>query len=221
MIPKIRKMLDLSQDIYHLCPGWHTHRPTKLDYDAVHCYHDYTAERIEMSTHSCTHSDAPFHFLENGISIDKIDLRKFQGRGIVLDLRDIRSAVIEKRHLEKYSSRVQPGDIVLLYTGWAQKRALTKEYVREWPYLTGESAQWLVDKGIKCVGVDTMSVGGYPAGSGNAPHLCLLKNEIAIVEELYMDERLFEEDEWYIIALPLKVRDAGGAPTRVIAVTFE
>lgn len=221
MIPKITKILDLSQSVYHACPAWPTYACTVVDYEARHVTHGFQAERINMNTHTGTHIDAPFHFFEDGKKLEEMDLTQMQGRGIPVDLRSIGQIAIEVCHLEAHGSQLQAGDIALLYTGWAQKRGLNKEYVYDWPYLTGEAAQWLVDRGVKCVCTDGMSVGGWAEGCGVPSHQALLGNEVAVIEEVYMDEQLFEYPDWYVVALPIKLEGCGGAPTRVVAMQVE
>ncbi|MCI8417766.1 MAG: cyclase family protein [Lachnospiraceae bacterium] len=220
MIPKVKKMLDLSQPVYHACPGWPTYDPTIVGYEARHATHDFEAERIDLNAHTGTHMDAPYHFIETGTPVDQMDLRLFQGRGIPFDLRNIGQMGIEAKHLEACGTDIGEGDIALLYTGWAQKRGMNKEYLYAWPYVTGEAAQWLVDKGVKGVCIDGLSVGGWPEGTGRPPHEILLGHEVMITEELYMDEELLAEKEWYVIALPIKLQGGSGAPTRVVAMTF-
>lgn len=221
MIPKIKKILDLSQSVYHACPAWPTYDCVVVDYEARHATHGFQAERINMNAHTGTHIDAPFHFYETGKFVEQMDLTKMQGRGIVVDLRGIGQMSIEVEHLEACGGALQAGDIALLYTGWGQKRAMTKEYLYEWPYLTGPAGQWLVDRGVKCVCTDAMSVGGWPEGCGAPPHESLLGGEVAIVEEVYMDDQLLEYPDWYVITLPLKLEGFGGAPARVIAMQME
>lgn len=221
MIPKVKKLLDLTQPIFHKCPGWPTYRMTNINMEGYQAYHGYNAERIDMNTHTATHLDAPFHFYENGKTVDKMDLDLFQGRGVPVDLRGINTMAIEPKHLEPYADKIRKDDIVLLYTGWAQKRGLNKEYLFEWPYITKEAAEWLVKKQIKCVCIDGLSAGGWPEGTGAPPHLVLLDASVVIIEEVYMDAQLFEEDEWYVTAYPLKLQGCGGSPCRVVAAAFE
>jgi kynurenine formamidase len=221
MIPKIKKALDLTQDIYQACPGWPTYKATNLNYEARIATDGFNAERIEMNTHTGTHADAPFHFFEGGKTLEEMGLQTFMGRGVVIDLRGIGTMAIEAKHFSSAGAVIKKGDFVLLYTGWAQKRAMTQEYLYEWPYITEDAAKWLAEKQVKCVCIDGLSVGGWPEGTGRPPHLVLLKSEIFIVEELYMDEELLTEEEWFIVALPLKLRYVGGAPTRVVALAFE
>ncbi len=85
----------------------------------------------------------------------------------------------------------------------------------------GEAAQWLVDHQVKCVCIDGLSVGGWPEGTCVPPHDVLLSNSVVIVEELYMDEELFSEPEWFLVCYPLKLVGFGGSPVRVVAFAFE
>jgi len=162
MIPKVKKLLDLSQPIYHICPGWPTYKLTNVTYEAMFALQGYNAERIDMNSHTGTHLDAPFHFFANGTTVDKMPLEDFQGRGVVIDLRNINTMAIEAKHLKALEGTLQPADILLLYTGWAQKRGFNKEYLYQWPYITKDAAQWMVDQKIKCVCIDGLSAGGWP-----------------------------------------------------------
>jgi len=221
MIPRIKKLLDLSQPIYHCCPAWPTYRLTNVTYEGVQAMHGFNAERIEMNSHTGTHLDAPFHFYNDGTTVDKMDLRAFQGRGVAVDLRNIGTMAIAPGHLAPLEGRVGEGDIALLYTGWGEKRAMTEEYLYKWPYITEAAARFLVDLGVKCVCIDGLSAGGWPEGTGAPPHLVLLGAGVVIIEELYMDERILEEEEWYIVGFPIKLQGFGGAPCRVAAMVME
>ena len=193
MIPKVKKIIDLTQPIFHACPGWPTYKLTNVNMEGFWARDGFNAERVDMNTHTGTHLDAPYHFFPDGTTVEKMPLESFQGRGVV----------------------------VLLYTGWAQKRSMSKEYLFEWPYITKEAAEWLAQKEIRCVCIDGLSAGGWPEGTGAPPHIVLLGAGIVIIEEVYMDERLFEEDEWYITGYPLKLQGMGGSPCRVVATVFE
>lgn len=221
MIPKLKKILDLSQPVYQACPGWPTYKPTIVSYEARHTTDDFEAERIELNVHTGTHMDAPYHFYQDGTTVDKMDLNLLQGRGVPFDLRNIGQMGIEAKHLEACGTDIRKGDIALFYTGWAQKRGYNKEYYYAWPYVTEEAAKWLVEKKVKGVCIDGFSVGGWPEGTGRPAHEILLGKEIMVTEELYMDEKLLEEKEWYVVALPMKLAGFSGAPTRVVAIKFE
>ena len=221
MIPKVKKIIDLTQPIFHTCPGWPTYKLTNVNMEGFWARDGFNAERVDMNTHTGTHLDAPYHFFPDGTTVEKMPLESFQGRGVVVDLRNIGRMPILASDLEPYADKIQKDDVVLLYTGWAQKRSMSKEYLFEWPYITKEAAEWLAQKEIRCVCIDGLSAGGWPEGTGAPPHIVLLGAGIVIIEEVYMDERLFEEDEWYITGYPLKLQGMGGSPCRVVATVFE
>jgi arylformamidase len=221
-MPSIRKILDLSQPVYHNCPGWPTYEMVDVRYEALFPKDGYTAETIKMNVHTGTHLDAPFHFFPQGKTIEQLSIDRFQGDAIPINLFGIApDSAITVEHLTPYEHKIRPGDIVLLCTGWSEKRGYSKEYYQQWPYLSGEGAQWLVDKGVKGVGIDGFSIGGWGPEKAVPPHEILLSNEIWPLEELYLTEELLSEERWYLCAFPLKLKGFGGAPVRAVAMVFE
>ena len=99
-------------------------------------------------THTGTHVDAPFHFFPDAETIDALPLSHFHAPCLALDLRHKEAgAGLVAADFETHSAKIQTGMIVLLKTGWAEKRALTKEFLTAWPYLTGEGAEYLASRG--------------------------------------------------------------------------
>ena len=214
------KYHDLSVSLFHNCPGWPTHRLNEFKYEAVHGINDYIAERIEMNTHTGTHLDAPYHFFHDGISIDRIPLESFIGHAHLVDLKGIKARTgIGKGELESHIGNVNKGDIVLIRTGWAEKRCFSAEYCKDWPYLSKEGAQMLLEKGVKGAGIDAMSMGGWYEGTGRPCHDVLLGNGVWLVEELFFPEELMKHKTCTFTAVPLKLKGFGGSPTRAFAVT--
>ena len=154
---QFKKFYDLSQPVYDHCPGWPTYEPTVVRYEATYEKDRFNAEQIRLNSHTGTHLDAPFHFFPDGKTIDQLDVSLFQGNAVIVDLRGIIQAKqgIDASHLEPYADKIHEGSIVLFDTGWNEKRSFDKEYTNDWPYLTGEGAEWLKVKGIKGVGIDT------------------------------------------------------------------
>lgn len=212
------KIIDLSQPLYHNCPGWPTSALTEVNYEAIAGKDGYTVENLKISVHTGTHLDAPFHFFPDGKTIDEIPVGEFQGEAVLVNLFGIEADTgISVDHLIKYENKIQKGDIVILYTGWGQKRNITREYYYQWPYLTKEGAEWLLEKGVKGVGIDGLSIGGWGPDKGPQPHTVLLKNNIWLLEELLIDEELLKHERFYLTAFPLKLRRFGGSPTRAVA----
>jgi kynurenine formamidase len=137
---------------------------------------------------------APRHFFDDGATIDDIPLENYVGIATVLDLRNkAPGSAIERADVERYADRIAPEGIVLLNTGGGHRRGNTKTFLMEYVYLSGEAAQYLVDRGVKGVGIDAVSMGGYndPKTSG-PPHRILLGCGKFIVEELYFPDEVMD-----------------------------
>jgi kynurenine formamidase len=173
-------------------------------------------EIVEISTHTGTHVDAPFHFFEDGRTIDEVPLESYVGPAVVLDLREKQAgSAIERQDLEPLADELAAGDIALLNTGGGHRRANTKAFLTEYVYLSGGGAQYLIDHGVKGVGIDAVSMGGYndPSASG-PPHRILLGSGAFIIEELYFPEEVMDGRKRLFVAAPVKLRGCSGAWTR-------
>jgi kynurenine formamidase len=209
---------DLSQPVFTNCPQYpdHNPRPAQIRLFYMLAVQGVNKEIVELSTHTGTHCDAPYHFFEDGATIDRVPLETYVGRATVLDLRGkTPGSAIERAEVERFADRIGEGDIVLLNTGWGHKRANTKEFLTEYVYLGGEAAQYLVGRGVKGVGIDAVSMGGYndPAKSGPS-HKALLGNGKFIVEELYFPDDVMDGKERLFVAAPVKLQGTSGAWTR-------
>jgi arylformamidase len=165
-----------------------------------------TISRLSMSTHSGTHLDAPAHFLPGGGSVGDISLgaiiglarvivKKTAGHVTVADLGEVKEG-------EKILIRTSNSDIDLA-------GAFREDYVA----LTPEAAQRLADAHVSLVGIDYLSI--EPFGS-SAPivHKTLLGAGTVILEGLNLCD--VEEGTFFLIALPLSIPEAEGAPVRAI-----
>lgn len=213
------KFFDLSQPVYDHCPGWPTYEPTIVKYEAFYDQDKFNAEQVRLNAHTGTHLDAPFHFFPDGTPIDEMDVSLFQGDAVIVDLRGIihPKEGIAIAHLEPYADKILPGTIVLFATGWGTKRSFDEEYLYDWPYLTGEAAQWLREKGVKGVGIDTLSMGGWYEGTGRPCHEALLSSGIWILEEINIPEELIQRGDCYLMTFPIRLKGFSGAPARAVA----
>lgn len=216
MIPRIKRILDLSQPLYHNAPGAPIFSLPQVERTHIAARDGFNLERLTCVTHNGTHIDAPYHFLENGTTIDAIDPVNFQGMGMTVDLMAKKPQEgITVDDLKEYDALINEDHIVLLCTGWGYKRGFSKEYLNLSPTLTEDAANYLVKKKIRGVGIDHFSLGGI------STHLKILGAGIWILEDLYLPKTLLDRREWHVIALPLLLRGASGAPARVIAVEYE
>lgn len=160
--------------------------------------------RLSFNTHFSTHIDAPYHMLESGKKLSEYPAGFFFGEGIVIDAR-------KQNPIEPDLLGVAPHDIVFFCTEHANK-AYSKDYFTGNPVISKKTAEALIEKKIKIVGLDSFT-------PDNAPydvHKLFFKNDILIVENL-VNLRPLIGKRFECVILPLNVRDADGAPCRVVA----
>ncbi|MGH7736918.1 MAG: cyclase family protein [Candidatus Tyrphobacter sp.] len=214
----------MSQPVFSNCPQYpdENPRPVQIRRFYMLAVQGVNKELVEMSTHAGTHCDAPFHFFEDGDTIDRIPLERYVGPAVVLDLQDKNPGeTVEASDLEPVVGRIEPGDVALLNTGNGHRRANTKQFLTEYIYLSGAGAQLLVDRGVKGVGIDAVSLGGYddPSKAG-PPHRTLLGNGKFIVEDLYFPDEVMDAKKRLFVAAPVKLQGCGGAWTRAMLWEF-
>jgi kynurenine formamidase len=173
---------------------------------------------VHMVVHHGTHVDAPCHFIADGPSMDQVPLDRLYGPGVVWRLDLPARAPIEPKHLEAATPRLQEGDIVLLDTGWASH--VNKDTYEDHPYVTGEAAAWLADRGAKLLGVDYSSpdmAPHYRADDYGAPvHTTLLSRGVLISEHV-TNLRELAGHRIEAMFLALNIGGSDGAPTRAVA----
>lgn len=127
--------------------------------------HGWASEVLRLSTHAGTHCDAPYHFsptTERGsmasMKIDEVPLDWYYGPGVILDFTEKKHeepilAQDVERALERIKYKVKPGDIVLFRTD-ADKLWPTAAYQSNFPGVTKEAAEYLIDRGVRVMGID-------------------------------------------------------------------
>ncbi|KUG21389.1 MAG: cyclase family protein [Methanomicrobiaceae archaeon] len=188
---------ELAEDVV-VYPGDHVPRMHQEDCG------QYLISHLSLSTHSGTHVDAPSHYLKNGLTVDCIPLSHLIGRARVLDLQHADGAI-------------QPGDLAgrmegasrLLIRTWFSGHETFEE---GYPALTPAAADALAAAGIVCVGIDTPSIEGF-FGDGSV-HRRLLGAGIVVLELLDLSE--VREGDYYMVALPLRLKGLDGSPARVV-----
>ncbi|MDR2302870.1 MAG: cyclase family protein [Deltaproteobacteria bacterium] len=220
MDPKKIKLFDMSLSIYHGCPSY-----PKLGTPAVTrtCYRNregFNAERLEICTHVCTHVDTPEHFFDDAGDGVTLPLERFWGPGAILDLRGrvVADQGIGLELVRPFGDMIEAGDFVLINTGWNKKRGFSVEYMRKWPWLDGAASEFFRDKGVKAVGIDSISLGGY--GSREKAQVChevLLGAGILIIEEVFFPDEVMDGKKRLVSAFPLKIVKGSASPIRLVA----
>jgi arylformamidase len=171
---------------------------------------------MTLGSHTGTHVDAPVHFVKGGKAVDELSVESFVGEAVVLDFsRKKAGSAITASDFEEHSKRVQKGAIVLLYTGLS-KRWTDPSARRNFTYLGGDAARWLVKKEVKAVGIDYLSVEKFGAKEPIA-HVTLLSHGIPIIESLNRNLSKLVGRRILFFCLPIKIGGRDGAPSRAMA----
>lgn len=218
-------IIDLSHTLEEGIPCWPTHaRFGKTLYESyrwgdVACHY-----QLVLSEHSGTHMDAPLHFIQEGkahYGMDRVGLNRVYGRGVRIDASHLGvNGLLKKSDITTWEvshGAIRAGDIVLVRFGWEDRWALRPhdgDFTSDWPGLSRDGAEYLVERGVKAVGTDALAIDAFNS-EDNPAHYTLLGNEVYIIENLCNLRQL--PDFFLFAAFPLKVRDGSGSPVRAVA----
>lgn len=169
---------------------------------------------FSMVTHLGTHTDAPLHYIANGKTTSEIDLAKYCGPAVCLDMTgDMKDcAVVDIRPvLERNKELIKPGDIIVLRTGW-EELAGTPEYFN-FPDFDAAVGEALEEYGANGIAFDMPSI---DRGTG-VPHQSVLGRDMSITESLINLKPLIGK-RFFFNAVPLKFTDGDGSPVRAYAI---
>ncbi len=166
---------------------------------------------LSMGSHTGTHTDAPIHFIPGGTGVDSIALEVLIGPATVLDMSAVEGA-ITAAHLE--AAELPPDAVRVLFKTSNSRywNDLSGTFHRDFVYLAPDACRWLVDMGVRLVGIDYLSVEQF-GSADHATHRTLLGAGVAIIEGL--DLREPSAGHYLLVAMPLKLKDGDGAPSRV------
>jgi arylformamidase len=171
-----------------------------------------TVSRLDMGAHTGTHVDAPAHFLRDGQGVDALDLDVLVGPALVIHVPEANALTAEVME----GLDVPPGTERLLFrTRNSDHRAYgEQEFDTDFVAIAEDGARWLVDRGVRLVGVDCLSVG--PFSDPVPTHHILLRAGVVAVEGLNLAD--IAPGVYQLVCLPLKIVGCDGAPARAILI---
>jgi arylformamidase len=168
--------------------------------------------RLDTNVHCGTHMDSPFHFYNEGVTIDQIPLSTCVGPAVLVDLRPLAPREeVRVSHLSGQRELLEETKRVVLRTGWSAEWEHPR-YFTDYPVLSGEVADFLVSLGVQLVGVDTPSVDNPPFPA----HLSFLGGGVVIVENL-TNLDLVPAGKFHLTVAPLKISGRDASPVRAFA----
>ena len=168
---------------------------------------------IQMAVHTGTHIDAPCHFIDGAEFVEHIPIDLLTGRAYVLHVEDdvdlITKDLLENSHIPPRTKRV------LFRTRNSDHwKGSHTTFDQDYVALDAEAAAHLIQRGVKLIGVDYLSVAPF---TDTAPtHVTLLEAGIVVVEGLNLGE--VSQGRYTLYCLPLKIAGADGAPARAILI---
>jgi arylformamidase len=163
---------------------------------------------LHLSAHTGTHVDAPRHFFDEGPGPEAMPLELLCGRARVVELR-ARQGIGAK----ELSSLDLTEDVRLLIKTRNSQLWGSPEFHTDYIGVTEEGARYLVDRGVKVLGVDYLSVEEFKKPGAPAHHV-LLGGGTIVIEGL--DLRAVEPGRYEMFCLPLRIVGVDGAPARVV-----
>ena len=165
--------------------------------------------RLDFGVHSGTHVDAPNHFLDGEPGVDSVPLDVLVGPAQVVDgaslSREVSASALQSLAIPDAAERL------LLKTRnsalW-ERDSFSEDFVS----LDESGARWLVERGVRLIGIDYLSIGD------EAAHKVLLRAGVVPLEGL--DLRRVEPGSYRLICLPLRIEGSDGGPARVLLETL-
>lgn len=208
------KIYDISLTLTPSLPVWPgdpaiaLERVTKMEEGAHN-----NVSQLAMSAHAGTHVDAPYHFIADGKTIERLALDTLIGPAQVVelpaDLTLIDANDLERAGIERGIQRV------LLKTRnnryWQQ---VELPFQRDFTAVSPDGAAYLVERGVRLIGIDYFSIA--PFGDSIPTHRALLSAEMVILEGVDLSN--VEPGKYQLYCLPIKLGGSDGAPARAILV---
>jgi arylformamidase len=192
--------INAAMHVYEGNPGFHLELVESIAAGA-----DANVSRLDLGVHNGTHVDAPVHFIDGGAGTESLDLETLIGPATVVDA----TAVSGDLDSETLGELAFPDDLTRILLKTSNSRLWSRDsFSRDFVRLTGSGARFLIERGVRLVGIDYLSIGDAEA------HRELLGARVIALEGL--DLREVDPGSFELICLPLRLEGSDGAPARAI-----
>jgi arylformamidase len=171
---------------------------------------DANVSEIKMGCHCGTHLDAPVHFVPGAPAVEDLSLDDLIGPALVVEFPDS----VEQIHAEHLEQANIPAGVrrVLFKTRnsklWERKET---QFSKDYCGVEADAAQWLIDRGLKVVGHDHLSI--CPFHDLLVPHRLFFEARVIVIEGVNLTN--IEPGLYQLICMPLNIQGSDGAPCRV------
>lgn len=192
-------IIDISQEVFgcRVFPG--DPQPERRIMNSMDKGDMYNLTGLSMCAHNGTHTDAPYHFINDGKTIDKIDLSVFVG----------------DCYVARREGDLTADDVVDIMESARAVDAAKRILIAGRAVVTAEAARAFSQSGIILIGNESQTVG--PEDAPKEVHLILLGAGIVLLEGI--DLTSVQEGRYFLSAAPLKLGGSDGAPCRAYLMT--
>ncbi|MGD0166645.1 MAG: cyclase family protein [Gaiellaceae bacterium] len=167
----------------------------------------YNLSRLAFGAHTGTHVDAPLHFIDEAAPVESLQLNSLIGPALVVDARASENEI----DAETIEREVGSGTERVIFATRNSELWRRPKFSRDFVGVSAQAAALLVERGVRLVGIDYLSVGSPGV------HRELLGNGVIVLEGL--DLRAVEAGTYELVCLPIRIAGADGAPARAVLVT--
>lgn len=208
---KLTEIIDISVPLRPQMPTWPGSVGIGLTRTACLEAGDPTnVSRLDCDVHMGTHVDAPWHFLENGYTVEQLPLDVLIGPAVMAYLPKV--SAVTASNLADLALPPSTRRLLLRTRNselWAEG---VTEFRKDYVALTADAARWVVDRDIRLIGVDYLSVQRYD--DSPLTHQLLLEAGVVIIEGLNLAN--VQPGAYELICLPIRLVGADGAPARAV-----
>ncbi len=189
------KLYDISQEVFgcEVYPG--DEAPSRREDMRMSRGSLYNLTSFSMCAHNGTHIDAPFHFLEDGDTVEQIPLEKIVGDCYVSEQNEDIDEETARRIL-------------------ADAKGIPRILMKGRGVVTLAAARVFAQAGIALIGVEGQSVG--PEGAPVEVHKVLLSAKVVLLEGIRLGG--VAEGVYFLNAAPISLAGSDGAPCRAILI---
>ena len=179
----------------------------------------YILSEITMCSHVGTHIEFPYHYVEDGSDAAEYPFKRCLGEGVVLDFsgKAAGEKITEKEVKEITGGSIEE-DIIFIRTDM-DKYYRTEDWIKQ-PYLSVDAMNWVIEQKPQIVGTDAAGFEDLEADT-QPNHDRMFKSNIAMVESVTNLEKLDNDNDNFVIMLPLPMEKADASPVRIIALVKE
>lgn len=216
---RIGRIVDLSRRVDDATQVYPGDPPVRLAPATTIAADGVNVLEVHIGSHSGTHVDAPYHFVEDGPRIDELDLGLFFGPAVVMDVRGKEPrARITAEDLSPYEDQLSEGVVAIVRTGWEDRHGTPGYY--DHPFLDRQAARLILDAGVRTLATDALNVdetvleGEHPEGY---PVHHLVFGAGGVISENLVNLAAVDFPNPIVSLFPIKLGGSDGAPARAVA----